>query len=123
MDKVQALHSFWSSFGLKAYDEQTVPDDAVVPYITYNVATDSLDNVVPLTASLWYRGTEWEDVTKKADQIAEYIGKYGHVSLKFDGGYLYITKGSPFAQRVTDASDELSRRIYINIMAEFLTAY
>lgn len=123
MDKTQALHSFWSSFGLKAYDEQTVPDDAVVPYITYNVATDSLDNVVPLTASLWYRGTEWEDVTKKSDAIAKYIGEHGHVSLPFDGGYLYITKGSPFAQRVTDASDELSRRIYINIMAEFLTAY
>lgn len=123
MDKAEALHSFWSSFGMKAYDEQTVPDGAVVPYITYNVATDSLDNVVPLTGSLWYRGTGWEDVTKKADEIARRIGEYGHVTVKIDGGYLYITKGSPFAQRVVDANDELSRRIYINIVAEFLTAY
>lgn len=123
MDKAQALHSFWSSFGIPAYDEQTVPDDAVLPYITYNVATDSLDNVVPLTGSVWYRGTSWAQVEAKAKVIAEYVGKYGHKVIKTDDGYLYITKGSPFAQRVVDASDEQIRRIYINIMAEFLTAY
>lgn len=121
MDKAQALHSFWSSFGLTAYDEQTVPDGAGLPYITYNVATDSLDNVVPLTGSVWYRGTSWAAVTAKADEIAEYIGEYGHKVVKTDDGYLYITKGSPFAQRVFDA--EQTRRIYINIMVEFLSAY
>ena len=31
MDKFQAQQSFWSSFGLTAYDENTVPDDAEYP--------------------------------------------------------------------------------------------
>lgn len=121
MDKAQALHSFWSSFGLTAYDEQTVPDGAGLPYITYHAATDSLDNVIPLTASIWYHGTSWTEVTAKAKEVAKRIGEYGYETAAFDGGYLYITKGSPFAQRVSDA--EQIRRIYINITVEFISAY
>ena len=59
MDKEQALHSFWSSFGLTAYDEGTVPDDAMTvnngKYITYNVSTAALDEPVPISGDLWYR--------------------------------------------------------------------
>lgn len=123
MDKGQALNYFWSSFGLPAYDENTVPDDAVLPYITYNTVTDSLDNVIPLTGSVWYKGMSWADVEAKSAEIARHIGEYGHNVIRIDGGYVYITKGSPFAQRVVDGSDEQMRRIYINITAEFLTAY
>ena len=123
MDKSQAIQAFWSSFGLPAYDEQTVPDDAVLPYITYNVVTDMLDNKIPLTGSLWYFGTSWADVTAKADQIARYVGENGHIVIRFDDGYMYVTQGSPFYQRVADTSNELVRRIYINIMAEFISAY
>ena len=40
MNKEQAIHFFWSQFGLPAYDENSVPDDAQMPYITYNVVID-----------------------------------------------------------------------------------
>lgn len=122
MDKAQAIQAFWSSFGIPAYDEQTVPDDATLPYITYNVSTDSLDRPVPLSGSIWYRGTSWTDVTAKAEQIAAYVGARGHTVIRFDGGYLYVTKGSPFYQRVSD-TDPMMRRIYINVTAEFISAY
>lgn len=122
MDKAQALNLFWSSFGLPAYDETTVPDDAEMPRITYNVATDSLNNVLPLSASLWYRSKSWEDITKKSEEIAEAITGHGYISYPIDGGYLWIVKGTPFAQRMRDDNDDMIRRIYINITAEFLTA-
>ena len=128
MDKAQAIQAFWSSFGIPAYDEQTVPDEdengnkVVPPYITYNVSTDSLNNPVPLSGSIWYRGTSWTDVTEKAEQIAAYVGARGHTVIRFDGGYLYVTKGSPFYQRVSD-TDPMMRRIYINVTAEFISAY
>ena len=67
MDKSQALHEFWSSFGLPAYASETVPDDATLPYITYDVSTDSLDYVINLNASLWYRSMKWEEISKKAE--------------------------------------------------------
>jgi len=63
MDKAQAINSFWSSFELKAYEQNSVPDGAELPYITYETATDSIENVLPLTASLWYRTTSWAEAS------------------------------------------------------------
>lgn len=119
MDKAQALNSFWSSFGLTAYDEQTVPDDASLPYITYETITDALGNTLPLTASIWYRSTTWEDAEKKAQEIASGIGEGGTV-IGYDTGALWITRGTSFAQRIAEPNDDTIRRIHININAEFL---
>lgn len=123
MDKAQALHSFWASFGLPAYDQLTVPDNAQMPYITYSAVTDKIGTPVALTGSLWYRSTGWSDITHKADEISQYVNQHGHAVKKCDTGYLYITAGQPFAQRMSDDTDDMVRRIYINIMAEYLTAY
>ena len=116
MDKSQALHDFWSSFSWKAYDQYTVPDDAQMPYITYENITDSIGAPVSLSASLWIRATEWRTISQKADEIALALGGEGFKTLKVDGGYIFLTKGSPFAQRMSDDSDSMIRRIYINVM-------
>lgn len=121
MDKAQAIHSFWSGFGLIAYDENSVPDDAIAPYITYSVSTDSFDNRISLYGSLWYKSTSWVEISKKAEEIAETIEETNPI--KIEGGYFWIMKGTPFAQRMADPSSDLIRRIYINIDAEFLTVY
>ena len=34
---------------------------------------------------------------------------------------MYIVRGSTFAQRMNDPNDEQVKRIYLNIMVEFLT--
>ena len=107
---------------MTAYDETTVPDDAQLPYITYTVLTGALDNTLLLNGNLWYRDTSWKDISQKADLIAETIG-YGYKIIPFDDGYLYITRGQPFAQRMSEPSDTMIRRIYINLNAEFLSAY
>lgn len=123
MDKAQAIHKFWSGFGLPAYDENTVNPDAETPYITYEVKTDSLGNVVQMTASLWYHSDSWAEIQKKAEEIGEYIVKMYPASIELDNGRLYIAKGRPFAQRMGDPSDKRIRRIILTIQAEFLTAY
>lgn len=122
MNKTQAVQEFWSSFGIPAYDKNTVPDDAVMPYITYEVSTGSMDSVLPWNASLWYRTKSWRDIELKALEIARAIGGMGYYSIKIDEGYLWLTQGTPFAQRVPD-DDDTVRRIYLNVTAEFLTAY
>lgn len=120
MDKSQAIFSFWSSFGLTAYDENSVPDDAVMPYVTYSDITDSIEYVALLTGSLWYRTPSWKEISQKRDEISEYIG-IGGVTIPLDRGYLWITRGTPFAQRMADESDSEVRRIYFNLNGEFLT--
>ena len=121
MDKYQAIHDFWSSFALPAYDDYSVPDDPVFPYISYNVVTDSLGNPVFLTASLWYRTYSWEGISMKTEEIARRITEMNPIPLD-NRQYLYLTKGSPFAQRMNDPSDDAIRRVYLNVEAEFLTA-
>lgn len=130
MNKAQAIQAFWESFGLNAYDENTVPDDAPDKYITYSVATDSLDRVVNLTASIWERNTtSWAFVEETAAEIARVIEERDFSelgtsapSIPLENGRLFLTKGSPFAQRMADPSSDLTRRIYLNVQAEFLTA-
>ena len=118
MNKAQALHNFWSGFGITAYDETTVPDNAPFPYITYAVETDSLDNVVLMNASLWYKSYSWAEIQTKAEEIAEAIVKMQPPTIELDNGRLYIAKGTPFAQRMSEPSDDTVRRILLNISAE-----
>lgn len=123
-NKEQALQNFWSSFGIAAYDESTVPTGSnapAFPYITYNVVTDSLyGNSVAMTASVWDRSSSWQFVTDKSHQISADIG-VGGKSVRVDGGYIWIKRGTPFAQRMADDSDDMVRRIYMNISVDFLT--
>ena len=129
MDKAQALHSFWSSFGLPAIDEQSAYDDGTLeqlgiafPYISYETATDYLDGPVMLGADLWYKSTSWADITRKADAIGDYIGLGGKV-IRYQGGGLWVCRSTPFAQRMAeDTWADNIRRIHINIQAEFLSA-
>lgn len=125
MDKWQAIDKFWNSFGIPAYDENTVltgGNSPTPPYITYNAVTSRVGQEISLTASIWYRGYSWKEVSEKANEIAEAIG-YGYKLEDVDGGYLYIRMGQPFAQRMGDPEDDTIRRMYIITDAEFLTAY
>lgn len=123
-NKWQAIHNFWNSFGWDAYDENSVDtgDNAPqLPYITYSAQTSALGQILAFTGSLWDRSSSWKSVSDKADEIAQAIG-YGYSIQEVEGGYLWITRGQPFAQRMSDEDDSI-KRIYIMLNAEFLTAY
>lgn len=122
MDKSQALDYFWSQFNIPAFDEASVPDDTPFPYITYSVITDSLNNVVNLNASIWDKSTSWARISLKAEEIAQSLGENGYNIIKLDEGYVWLVKGVPFAQRMADPEKDI-KRIYLNVQAEFLTAY
>ena len=121
MTKAAAIYQFWSSFGLTAYEENTVPTDATFPYITYQLVTDSFDREIPLTASLWYRSESWTGINAKTDEISQKISRGGKI-IPCDGGAIWLKRGQPFAQNIGDESDDLIKRKYLNITAEFMTA-
>lgn len=118
MTKEQAYHDFWSQFEWKAYDSATVPDDAILPYITYEAATDSFENRLALNASLWDRSTSWATVTAKADEIAETITR-GGTFVPYENGAICIHRATPWAQRMSDDDDGI-RRIVLNLEVEFI---
>ena len=122
MNKSQAITQFWESFGWTAYDENSVPDDAITPYITYEVQTDSLDSNLMLSASLWDTSFSWRDISLKAEQIEKALKEHGYISKRIDNGYVWFKAGTPFATRMNTQNDTI-KRIVLNIEAEFLTAY
>ena len=121
MTKAAAIYQFWNRFGLIAYEENTVPHDAVFPYITYQLVTDSFDREIPLTASIWYRSESWTGINAKTEEISQKISRGGKI-ISCDGGAIWLKRGQPFAQNMGDESDDLIKRKYLNITAEFMTA-
>ncbi len=119
MDKMKALQTFWRSFSLPAYDENSVPDNAEPPYVTYEASSDSLGNQLPQSASLWYRDSSWSAITAKEQEIADYITRGGR-TIKYDGGVMWLQKGTPWAQRMAEQNDDSIRRIVLNVVVEFL---
>lgn len=118
MNKAQAIQTFWESFGVPAYEESTVPDNAVMPYITYSMVEDSIDHPIPMTGSVWDKTYSWTRVSQIVDNISNELIQVKSIPL--DVGFVYITRGTAFAQRMVDEDDTI-RRIYINLMVEYLT--
>ena len=121
MTKAAAIYQFWNSFGLTAYEENTVPDDATFPYITYQLVTDSFYREIPLSASILYRSESWTDINDKTEEISQKISRGGKI-IPCDDGAIWLKRGQPFAQNMGDESDDLIKRKYLNITAEFMTA-
>ena len=123
MDSAQALHQFWASVGWAAYDENTVPSEEMspaLPRITYRVAMAEFDGTIQLTASLWDKSYSWENISIKCNQIYAAIG-YGGIMIPYDNGRIWLKRGVPFSQRMSDEDDSI-RRIVLTLEAEYLTA-
>lgn len=123
-DTWQIQDQFWNSFGIPAYDENTVFDEdemPAYPHITYEAQNGIWNQNLSLSASIWYRSTRWEEASQKANEILARINR--GLILKVDQGYFWIKapEGTPFAQRIGTDGDDQVKRIYISINAEALT--
>lgn len=121
MTKEAVLKQFFSGFGIAAYTSTAVPKDVVFPYLTYEVITSAWEGgEVGLTVNLWYFTTQESLPNAKARELSEAIGLSGKV-LQCDGGYIWLKRGSPWCQSLTDETDTSIKRRYINVTAEYFT--
>ncbi len=119
MNKAEALYSFWSSFGLPAYDEQSVPDDAKMPYITYEYIDSTYLDEMQVSASIWNRSNNWNFTSMKTEEISNKLLSMNPI--KIDGGYLYLSKGTPFAKHMADGNNYNVKRALLSVGVIFLT--
>ena len=119
MDKLQALDRFWRSFGWDAYDETSVPDTAKLPYITYEGSSDNFDHPIAQVVNLYDRSTSWKTIAEMLNDIEHRIGRGGAI-VKYDGGAMWIKRGTPWAQRMADESNDTVRRVVLNIETEYI---
>lgn len=112
---------FWNGGYMRFYTTTSVPDDVILPYGTYELITSAWENgPVGLTVNLWYRTTSEAIPNAKAQELSEAIG-YGGKIIQCDSGYIWIRRGSPWCQSLSDDTDPVIKRRYINVNAEYMT--
>lgn len=110
---VAAFKDFLSGFDLPVHAENTVPDDAELPYITFSLGFPEWNQKASAFVRVWYRTKANTKVIKKADQITKAIGQMKNIP--FTDGYLTIWPETPLIQILTDGDDPDVRYAYINL--------
>ena len=116
VDVASALYTFFSGFGIPAYTTNNVPEDAVLPYVTYDFAVGKTLSSTPLGSRLRWEGTLPRAMLEKCDEIQKRIGT--GVQLPCGNGYIWLYPGDPFVQPGSDEDDRLST-LYLNVTASF----
>ncbi len=120
MTKDAALQAWFSQF-MPAYPEASVPEDATLPWLTYELQTAAWgDGETPLTVNLWFYTESEAGPNAKAQELSAAVGRSG-VLLPCDGGAIWLKRGSPWCQNIRDENDKNIKRRYINLTAEYLT--
>lgn len=120
MTKGAALQAFFDGI-MTAYSASAVPDDATLPYLTYDFVTSSWGNgEVNLPVNMWFRTTSEKEPNAAVERLSKAIG-LGGVQLPCDDGVIWLKRGSPWAQSMSDETDKTIKRRYINVTAEYMT--
>lgn len=99
LELAKCLYRFFNSFEIPGYEENSVPDDAALPYITYTINAPDWTDTASISASIWYGGSSIVTVSKKADEIEKKIDEEPRIPAD-NGGCVYMFKENPFAQTV-----------------------
>ena len=105
-----ALNTFYSGFSLQAYAEDSVPDTAQLPYITYSVNVPEWNRKASNYVRVWDRTKSNAGIIAKADQITAAIGE--GINIPLEGGYLVIWPETPLIQIMVEGD---VRSAYINL--------
>ena len=118
MTKGAALQQFFGQF-MTAYASNAVPDDAVLPYLTYDAVMDTWSNSVSITVNMWFHTTSEAVPNAKAQELLTALTK-GDPTLPCDDGIIWLKPGSPFSQSLADdrqkpktAVHQRDRRIFM----------
>lgn len=116
----QAFSKFYNSFGIPAYPRTAVPDDAKMPYITYDVIeSDWTDVPTSQTVQIWYKSDSEAAPSAKAKEIKNAIG-YGGVRIPCDDGSIWLRKGSPWCINTNAEGDNSIKLRQLNVTLEYL---
>ena len=108
----QAIYGFLSGFEIPAYNEQLVPDDAVLPYLTYPLTEPEWDTPATFHINVYYRDRASNlAAMQKADEIVHAIGT--GIRIPCEGGYVALYPQNPLIQALPTEDDV--RAAYINL--------
>lgn len=126
MGRDETIHAFWSSFGILAFEENSVPTNETIkamglepfPRITYDVVDgSSWGSEVAMSAMIHSKSSSWREAVDIKNAISKYLGDSGK-QFDCENGSIWIKKADPFAQRTGTLEDDTVRQYLINISVE-----
>lgn len=111
-----ALYSLWSSFGIPAYPEYNIPDEAEMPYITYEIVKPDWRYQSNTHVRVWYRDTSYVSITNILDAISRRIGE--GLLLPLSDGFLILFKDMQFIQFQPYEADDGVKVAYLSLILE-----
>ena len=108
----KALKTYFSSFGIPAYAQQSIPDDVPLPYITYPLKEPAWNEKTTMFAIVRYKATGYAALLEKVDQILADIGEGRQIEL--DNGYLFLYPEPTVVQEYSEPENGI-KGIYINL--------
>lgn len=119
----KALNEFWSQFGVDAYAEGQVPDDAALPYISFPIIQPNWRSQMVYQPQIWDRDTSFDTITGLVDEISNAIGEGLKLTLDNGKGYVYLFRENNFAQFTpTDTNDEFVHVVTLTLTMHALVA-
>lgn len=117
-----AIKNFFSSFGVDAFPNTSVPDkkDRPKKYITYEISLGAFDDgPVAIGVNVWARTTGETIPNNIVRAIEKKIARGGYL-IECDGGGIWLTRGTPWCQAIPDEDPDIKRR-FLNITLDYLT--
>ena len=110
MSKIKAaLYDFWAGFDMPAYLQDSVPDGAPLPYITYEATRPPGMNSLPLVAIAWFPPSVDGNMQRTAfqDAVGTAIPEGGVLLPVDDNGFLVLDRNpSGFVSDYQDSEDK-----------------
>ena len=121
LDTAKALYTFYSSFNLPAYTVQNVPDDVVLPYLTYSYVEPDWDRSATHYVQIFMRTHSDGPLLEKAGEIVRAIGTGLRLPCE-NGGCVYLHLDSPIVQINVEMDSDI-RYAYLNLQLDALHPY
>jgi len=109
LNQAQLFYSFFSSI-CPAYLQNTVPEGAQLPYLTYTLDNVDWETSNIIQVKIYTKEQGVANVINLADKLAKEIGE--GISIEKNGTYVYMRKGSPFLQFMVEDEKNYIKSVY-----------
>lgn len=118
---IRLTGKFLDTYPANAVLNENGEPDVTFPYQTYTPVFDAWGGEpVSLTINIWDRIESESAVNDMAQDLSDAIGMGGKI-IHCDEGLIWLKRGSPWCQNLSDEVDPAIKRRYINVTAEYLT--